>query len=92
MAKAPKPVARTAAVSNIRSEPLFWDAWAEGAAEAEALLDGMMLTGPGPLIAAVGCMNALAEALEALETVELEISLLSQTTLPALWEWSMILC
>ena len=26
MAKVPKPVARTAAVSNIRSEPLFWDA------------------------------------------------------------------
>jgi hypothetical protein len=45
----------------------------------------MMLTGPGPLIAAVGCIiDALAEALEAPEAVELEMSLLLQTMLPAL--------
>lgn len=93
MAKAPKPVARTAAVSNIRSEPLCWDAWAEGAAEAEALPDGMMLTGPGPaLTAAVGWIDALAEAPEAPEAVELEMSLLLQTMLPALRKRSMLVC
>jgi len=46
----------------------------------------MMLTGPGPpaLTAAVGWIDALAEALEAPEAVELEMSLLLQTMLPAL--------
>jgi hypothetical protein len=45
----------------------------------------MMLTGPGPaLTAAVGWIDALAEAPEAPEAVELEMSLLLQTMLPAL--------